>query len=689
MDVHLSTPISKLTRVGNVTANRLAKLGIGNVKELLNHYPTRYEDYSNILSTDTLSEDLLGTFFGTIKSIESKKTSYKHIKLIEAYLDDAKGTIKIIWFNQPYITENLHEGDMVAVAGKIEQDFTGFLMKNPSYEKTNSIENTIHTSRLVPIYPTTHGLTQKQIRFLISQAILSADELIDILPNKIVEKEKLANKITAIQNIHLPKNSDDYLTAVKTLKFEELFLVQLITEIARQKLKLEIGPKIPFNQEETKKLIQSLPFELTNDQRKASWAIIQDMEKSTPMNRLLQGEVGSGKTIVASIAALNASSSGFQTALMAPTEILSLQHYETISQTFPTRSIALLTSSHARLTNNESASRISIKNSIAKGEVDIIIGTHAIIQNDVIYNKLGLIVIDEQHRFGVEQRKTLKDKTKNDVPHLLSMTATPIPRSLALTLYGDLDITTIKELPKGRKNIITRLVEEKNRTKAYEFIKKKITQKQQVFVICPIIDKSDTLGVKSATEEFEKLNKNIFTNTAVGLLHGKLKSLEKEKIMQSFKNGEIDVLVATSVVEVGVDIPNASIMMIEGSDRFGLSQLHQFRGRVGRGKHQSYCFLFTDSKNPDTQFRLNSFANTTDGFEIADLDLQLRGPGNIYSTIQSGHLEYLKLASISDTELASKAKNAALSILKSDPSLSQYTELNHEISKQSISLHFE
>ncbi|MDZ4221805.1 MAG: helicase-related protein, partial [Patescibacteria group bacterium] len=339
------------------------------------------------------------------------------------------------------------------------------------------------------------------------------------------------------------------------------------------------------------------------------------------MNRLVQGEVGSGKTVVAAIAALNASESGFQTAFMAPTEILALQHYQTITAIFPDRTVALLTSSHARLSGDEHASRESIKQHISNGSVNITIGTHAIIQKSVAFQNLGLVIVDEQHRFGVAQRKALKDKTKGDIPHLLSMTATPIPRSLALALYGDLDITSIRELPAGRKPIATAAVDEKHRPKAYQFIRQEIKKGRQAFVICPLVEESDALGAASATAEYERLRKTIFKDTAIGLLHGKLKSAEKERVMNAFKSGELSILVATSVVEVGVDVPNASIMAIEGADRFGLSQLHQFRGRIGRGEHASYCFLFTDSPSQEARERLREFTAAKDGFAIAELDL--------------------------------------------------------------------
>ncbi|OJI07820.1 ATP-dependent DNA helicase RecG [bacterium CG10_46_32] len=725
MSTHLSTPIKQLTRVGAITAARLAKLGIGSVLDLLNHYPTRYEDYSARLSTASLSIGALGTMFGTIGSIETKKTAKKHMQLTQAELLDDAGSIRIVWFNQPYITNTIHKGDHVAIAGTVAHDFSGWVLKNPQFEKIEHPADAIHTSRLVPLYPLTGGLTQKQVRFLVHQALQAAHEMPDILPKKLTEHLELIATQTAIQNIHLPKDAAAYLAARKRLGFEELFIVQLLTERARKNLTQERAPKIPFNETATKKLVASLPFDLTADQRKAAWKILQDMEQGIPMNRLVQGEVGSGKTVVAAIAALNAASAGFQTAFMAPTEILALQHYQTIATIFPHHTVALLTSKHARMsglviatplknggsnlnvamehvnraTDNRRDDKIAavvntlprndIKKAISDGNVSIIIGTHAIIQHDISFSKLGLIIIDEQHRFGVAQRKQLKDKTANDVPHLLSMTATPIPRSLALTLYGDLDITTIKQMPKGRKPITTRVVDETNRTKAYQFIKQHIAKKEQVFVICPLIEESDSLGVASATAEYEKLRTGVFKETSIGLLHGKLKSAEKEHIMSAFKSGEILILVATAVVEVGVDVPAATIMIIEGADRFGLSQLHQFRGRVGRSDRQSYCFLFTDSTSPETHNRLQKFVHAKDGFEIAELDLSLRGPGKMYGTEQSGRFTDLKIASLADGALLEKTKEAAQALLKEDPELKECPLLLSELERQSRELHFE
>ena len=733
MAIHLATPISQLTRVGAVTAKRLAKLGIAKVRELLEHWPLRYEDYTKILDSRHLESGLAGSMVGTITAIAKRETSHKHMKLSEAELDDGYGIIKLIWFNQPFITETLKEGDRIIAAGTIERDFNGWVIKNPAYEKA-TLGQTLHTARLVPIYPATYGLTQKQLRFLVSQALAAVAEFWEIIPEAIKKQAKLIDKIEAIRAIHLPENQAGWQRALRYLKFEELFLTQILTEQSRRALQSATAPAIPFQEQATKELVSSLPFKLTTDQRKAAWQILKDLSQARPMNRLLQGEVGSGKTVVAAIAALNASESGFQTALMAPTEILALKHYQTISQLFPDKPVALLTSKHSRLSTRvilngakrseesqrlstgsqpeagrplaafasvplsrdsaqddglQTLSRNDIKKAISEGKVDIIIGTHAIIQNDVIFKKLGLIVIDEQHRFGVEQRKQLKDKSVvRLVPHLLSMTATPIPRSLALSVYGDLDISTIRELPVGRVPIDSKIIESSGRAQAYRFMADKIKLGQQAFVVCPLIEDSDVLGVKSATAEFEKLQK-IFPNIKIGLLHGKLKSKEKEAVMADFRTNQTAILAATAVVEVGVDVPNASIMVIEGAERFGLAQLHQFRGRVGRGEQASFCFLFPTTSSAQVKHRLQAFINTRDGFEIAELDLKLRGPGQIYGTTQSGFVENLKIASLSDSELISETKNFAKMIMDQDPLLARFRELKKELQNINRELHLE
>jgi ATP-dependent DNA helicase RecG len=700
MDIHLSTPIERLTRVGAITAKRLSKLGIKNAKDLLEHYPFRFEDFSARLASDSFLIGQKGSITGIVTDIKNKKTPYKKMTITEAFVDDQKGDVlKIVWFNQPFIGTSIKSGDTISVAGTIERDFKNWFMKNPSYEKPNKKDIAIHTNRLVPIYSATLGITQKQIRFLIAESLGATKEFKDPIPKTILKNLNLPEKQKAIQDIHLPKNKKDYENALKRLKFEELFIIQLAIARTRAKISKETAPKIPFNQEKTKQLVGSLPFKLTDSQKKSAWQILKDIEKEKPANRLLQGEVGCGKTVVASIAALNAAESGFQTAIMAPTEILAVQHYKTISEIFPNKRIALLTSKHAKIAGynlqqekeSEIKQKQKIKKAIEEGLADIIIGTHSIIQKDVMFKNLGLIVVDEQHRFGVKQRQNLKIKNKETqkttTPHFISMTATPIPRSLALTLYGDLDISTIRELPSQRKPIITKLVSESSREEAYKFIKTKIRQGNQVFVICPIIEESDALGVKSATEEFQRLKSGEFAEFKISLLHGKQKTSEKEKTMEDFKQKKLDILVATAVIEVGVDVPNATIIMIEGAERFGLSQLHQFRGRVGRGEKQSFCFLF--SENPNAKERLKKFIKARDGFEISEIDLALRGPGSLYGIEQSGRFSDLKVASIFDFEIASIAKKQAEEIIKKDIELSEFPALKYETEKREQDMHFE
>jgi ATP-dependent DNA helicase RecG len=438
--------------------------------------------------------------------------------------------------------------------------------------------------------------------------------------------------------------------------------------------------------------VAALPFTLTSDQKKVSWQILLDLEKSLPANRLIEGDVGSGKTIVAAIALYNTVLNSFQAVLMAPTEILARQHFATLSELLLPKGvkIALLTSSEKKLIvgRKEITDAKEVLNQIKKGEVDLIIGTHALIQDEVSYGNLGLVIIDEQHRFGVEQRKMLKEKNNNGLtPHFISMTATPIPRSLALILYGELDLSLIKEMPKGRKKIITKIVQENNRFKAYEFIRQEIKCGRQVFVICPLIDPSDKLGVKSVKEEFKRLDKDIFPDLAIGLLHGKLKAKEKENIMADFKNNKIKILVSTSVIEVGIDMPNATIMMIEGAERFGLAQLHQFRGRVGRGEEQSYCFLFAENFSPKTKERLESLVKSNDGFALAEYDLSFRGPGEVFGTRQSGLPEF-KIADLTDLDLINLTKIQAREFLEHND-IADFPQILAQIKQNKIIDHLE
>ena len=685
----LNTEIIKIAGVGQTAAKRLEKLELKNLEDLLYHFPFRYDDFSKKTKINDLKANMQANIVGQIELIQNKRSARKRMNITEALISDQSGQIKVIWFNQPFITKNLKPGDNVSLAGKVELDFSGFTMKSPVYEKI-VLGQTIHTQGIIPNYSLTSNITQKQIRFLIAKALKQSEKPEDWLPENIIKNQKLLFLSEAIEKIHFPKNQDDINLARRRIAFNELFLIQLQSQSVKYELKSALAAKLKFKEKEIKDFVASLPFQLTGSQKKSAWEILQDLKKDKPMARMLEGDVGSGKTIVALMALLTASLNKTQSVLMAPTEILAKQHFASIGKLLAKQNIniCLLTNSEQKTNFSFPQEKSKTKNKqkifelIKKDEINIIIGTHALIQEKLKFNNLALAIIDEQHRFGVEQRKILIEKSRNNKNnnfqlHLLSMTATPIPRSLALTIYGDLDISIINEMPPGRKTIITRVVAEKNREKAYEFIKKLISKKQQIFVICPLIDESDKLGVKSVKKEYEKLDKKIFPKLKIGLLHGRVKPKEKDKIMADFLANKINILVSTSVVEVGVDIPNASVMMIEGADRFGLAQLHQFRGRVGRGKHQSYCLLFTDSNSSKTLNRLGAMTKYTDGFSLAKIDLQHRGPGEVYGTAQKGFPE-LKVASLFDYELIKAAKHEAENIFKNS-GLNKFVKLKEKI----------
>ncbi|MBI4779509.1 ATP-dependent DNA helicase RecG [Candidatus Falkowbacteria bacterium] len=582
----LLTDTTKISRVGESTAKRLKKLGISTAQDLLFYFPFRYDDFTRLTPIAELQAGASASVIGRIELIQNKRSFRRRMNITEALITDGTETVKVIWFNQPFIARNLRVGDKVSLAGKVEDDYGGLVMMSPVYEKMQSPQpplsrginatpfikgdkygppyqggnNAIHTQGLVPNYHLTANLTQKQIRFLIKQVINLASLVADWLPEEIKKSAKLINLSEAVKKIHFPKNNSDIKNARERLAFDELFLIQLQSQLVKKNLSLSRAYEIKFYESETKKFVDSLPFKLTDAQRQAAWEILRDLGKDRPMSRLLEGDVGSGKTIVVIIAMLNIALNNQQAVLMVPTEILARQHYDTVFRLLKnfnvkvglvTRSQKEISKSQAPMTKqtlNSNDQKIKLNSKNIVDESDIIIGTHTLIQEDVKFNNLALAVIDEQHRFGVEQRKTLLKKNNQELnPHLLSMTATPIPRSLALALYGDF--------------------------------------------ICPLIDISDKLGVKSVEEEYQKLDKTVFPELAIGKLHGKLKAGEKEKIMREFLDNKIKILVSTSVVEVGVDAPNASVIMIEGADRFGLAQSHQFRGRVGRSTHQSIVFF--------------------------------------------------------------------------------------------------
>lgn len=656
MGITLKTPVTELNRVGNVLASRLKRLGIYTVRDLLYYFPFRYEDFSQVSQIRGLVPNQLVTIAVRIEMIAAKRSPRRRALLTEAIVSDNSDRLKVVWFNQPYIAKTLAVGDQIYLSGKLTVDRYGASLVNPSYERIKA--ETVHTARLVPLYPLTEGVTQKQLRYLLNEIIDLANEIPEWVPTEILQKVNVPTVSEAIKGIHFPKNNQELSQSLERLKFDELFVLQLRAELLRQQLARVKAPQIKFSSEPIKKFVASLPFELTKDQRVAAWEIFQDLEKSGPMNRLLEGDVGSGKTAVAAMALFLCAQNNYQSAIMAPTEILANQHFETLSKFFAKYNISLQLVTHSKVAKKNE--RIKINEQIASGEVSVVIGTHALLSEGVEFKKLGLVVVDEQHRFGVAQRRLIKEKSglKNLEPHFLSMTATPIPRSLALTLYGDLDLSQLRAKPAGRLPIKTKVVSPHEREKAYVFIREQVKAGHQVFVICPTINADEK---KSVTVEYEHLSKKVFSDLRVGSLHGKMKAVEKDATMQAFASGAMDILVSTSVVEVGVNIPNATVMMIEGAEAFGLAQLHQFRGRVGRSDHQSYCFLFTDSDSEKVGERLGFFEKTTDGFELAEFDLETRGPGEVYGQAQSGMM-HLKLATLQDTILIKKARELARGI---------------------------
>lgn len=681
MPLSLDTKIEQLTRVGRATAARIAKLGVHTVADLLRHYPFRYDDFGQLLPIAKLAPGTTATVRGRIELIENRRSPRRRLMLTEAVIADASGSIQAVWFNQPYLTRVFHPGDEVFVAGSVSYEFHQLQFVNPSLELCQ--EFTLHTARLVPIYPATERITQRQIRFLVRQALAAVDFFADPLPPAVRQKYNFSTLAWAIRQIHFPERPATLARAWERLKFDELFLLQLAVQLARQNLAALPAHPIPFQPEMSQRFVKALGFQLTDDQRKAAWRILQDIGKGAPMNRLLEGEVGSGKTVVVAMAALNTASAGFQTVVMAPTEILAEQHFKTFARLFSgwPVAVALLTRSRRAVQPRQAAepekrpiSKRALLSLVQRGEVDLVVGTHALLQESVRFKDLALAVVDEQHRFGVEQRQRLKSVADKVLPHFLSLTATPIPRTLALMLYGDLAISAIRQLPRERKPITTRLVTPLGRARLYQFIREQISVGRQAFVICPLIDPSDRLGVRAATDEGEKLQREVFPALNVGVLHGKLSADKKAAVMAAFTSGAVHILVSTTVVEVGVDIPNASTIVIEGAERFGLSQLHQLRGRVGRSGHQSYCFLCTDAETGDAYERLSAFLQARDGFEIAELDLRYRGPGQILGSVQSGFAQ-LKLASFSDLALAQNARHDAAQLLSDDPKLTHYPML--------------
>jgi len=670
----LDTKISQLWGIGEKVERKLNKLGIYNIEDLLYYFPRKWEDFSHIKKISQLEAGKNATISGEIWDIGSRSSFKKRkFKMAEASIGDDSGIINIIWFNQPYIAKMFKIGDKVIVSGKVNFGPKGLQFINPMIEKAET--DLVHTGSIIPIYPQTEGLNSKFLRKLIKPILKNKNIFKEFLPQEILNRKNLLGLYEAINEVHFPSNKELLLAARRRLSFDEIFLIQLSLFSQKKDLEKLSAPKIKFDLQLIKSFLKTLPFELTQSQKKAVWEILQDLERDKPMNRLLIGEVGSGKTIVAVIAMLFCVKAGYQAVLMAPTEILARQHYETISKLLGDFkfNVSLLTSRNqeSRIKNQGIKKQKNLNSNFLILDSDILIGTHALIQEKVKYKKLGLVIVDEQHRFGVEQRKRIKEKSglKNQIPHFLSMTATPIPRSLALSLYGDLDVSVIEEMPKGRKKIITRFIDESKRGEAYKFIKDEVEKGGQVFVVCPLIESRIIMNLsrisriddrKTVLAETKKLQK-IFPDLKVDYIHGKIKN--KDEILNEFKNKKIDILVSTSVIEVGIDVPNANIIIIEDAEHFGLAQLHQFRGRVGRRGEQAYCLVFSNSYDERAIERLETFAEISDGFKLSEYDLKNRGPGEFWGVEQSGFPK-MKIASLWDQDLIKEAREEAKKILE-------------------------
>ena len=670
----LITPLEQIKGVGPKTAQALAAAGLTTVSDALNFLPRAYDDYSTVVNIADLQPGKV-TVKARCESV-STRIVRRGLRITTAVLADKSGKVKAVWFNQPYRETQLKSDAEFIFSGQFGMQYNRYQINNPSVELAKEIAKTAaeNNSGIQPVYKSIKNLRPKTVQDLMKNIRPIMDFLPETLPENIIRRQKLVSRSEAVKFLHAPKTHEEISRGRERLAFEELFEMILAAQFNKQEQTRLTGWKIPFNKSVVKNFVDQLPFPLTNAQRRAAWQILQDLESDHPMNRLLQGDVGSGKTVVAGLVAAEVAKAGFQTAIMAPTEILAQQHAKTLDELLSPFgvSVALLTG-HVK-----GAARSQLLDNLASGNIDVVVGTHALIQEKVAYHKLGFAVIDEQHRFGVKQRQALLEKS-DFMPHLLSMTATPIPRSLALTLYGELDISILDELPSGRQPIQTKIWSPASAPKLYESIENELAKGRQAYVICPLIDDNPDNDKKSVEAEYNKLSKTIFSHRRVGLLHGKLPAEEKAEVMQKFADGELDMLVSTTVVEVGVNVPNATVMLIENADNFGLSQLHQLRGRVGRGKHQSFCHLMMSGHDKPSQ-RLREIEKSQDGFYLAEVDLKLRGPGEVYGKMQHGDLN-LKIASLADTALIARAQVEAERFVKEGQDLLQYNHLAHAVSR--------
>lgn len=704
----LEIPLERALSLSSTEQFALEKAGLLTVGDLLYCFPTRYEDFSSPKRIIELGQDEKASISGTVVKIGPKTMFGKRTPVIDAYIEDAPGDrVRAIWFYQPSVAKSIPEGSKIRLSGKVKKTKKGSIyFINPLFEpiagageiRLFADDGTITP---LPVYPQLRGISSRWIGSHIEQLLHLASQIPDPLPPEILKTYHLPSLKTALSNIHKPKSAAWATAARKRFAFEEIFFIQLHRIKMRKLLLNEPAFSINIDIDPITEIEQQLSFPLTTAQKRAARQILGDLSESHPMARLLEGDVGSGKTLVAVIAALAAVRAGYQVAYMAPTEILARQHFEAFSNYLKPFHIkvGLVTSSEFKVfpskVSPNSTTHISKSQLLIwarEGVVPILIGTHALLQEKVGFKKLALVIVDEQHRFGVAQRGRLTQQAK--MPHLLSMTATPIPRTLALTIYGDLDLSLLDIMPPGRKKPITKIVPPDKRAAAYEFIRKNISAGGQAFVICPMIEiqqgkKTQFSDSKAVTEEYKKLKEDIFPEFEIGMLHGKLKSKEKEEIVKTFRQGKTQILVSTSVIEVGIDIPNASVMIIEGAERFGLASLHQFRGRVGRAGQTSYCLVFTDSRSPNTKARLDALVKAKNGFELAEYDLALRGPGELSGSSQWG-VSDLGMEALKNIKMVEAAREEAAKMLEEDPNLRNYPLLKEKVaSMQKDGLHFE
>jgi ATP-dependent DNA helicase RecG len=697
--MNFSTKIEEIPHVGKVYGKRLKTMGIKTLADLIYYFPREYKDFSKISKIKDIKINERACVEGKIISLEQNRTWVKKMIVTTALVQDDTGAIEAVWFNQPYIGKILNIGDEIILAGKLSFQNKTIQLSSPIYEKI-SLKETVHLGRIMSVYPETQGVSSKYLRWIIKPIIESIKNKIpETLPEEILKKYELLSLKEALEQIHFPSSLELAQKAEERFSFEQIFFISLFNLKKKLEIKKEASQSIPLNKELIERVKASLPFELTKAQKRTLEEILKDMEKPSPMNRLLQGDVGSGKTAVAALASINAVKAKAQVVLMAPTEILVKQHFKTFFQMLKSfnLNVGLLTGKEDKYYSKKlhsdtiEISRKKLLEKVEDGDINILIGTQALIVNNkkkkeeqkVRFKNLGLVIVDEQHRFGVKQRAALQ-KNRDKIPHLLSMTATPIPRTLALTVWGDLDLSIIDEMPKDRKKITTEIVPEKQRSKKYEFIKKEVSKGRQVFVVCPRIEEEED-ETKNVKKEFDYLSKDIFPELKVAMLHGKMTSKEKDKTMKDFRSKKYDILVSTSVIEVGIDVPNTTIMMIEGSDRFGLAQLHQFRGRVGRGEHQSYCLLFTDSRSKKTRERLEAMIKYDSGFKLSEMDLKLRGPGDFFGVKQWG-LPDFAMSALKDVKGVKKAREAAEDIF---PQIQKYPLLRRRLEAFEEKVHLE